>query len=32
MERVAMEGNAEMISNMLDICRTKTLRKAHSSE
>lgn len=32
MERVAMEGNADMLAGMLQICREKTLRKAHSSD
>jgi len=31
MERVAQEGNAEMLSSMLNVCRDKTLKKAHSS-
>lgn len=32
MERVAMEGNAEMLSAMLGMCREKTLKKAHTSD
>jgi hypothetical protein len=31
MERIAMEGNAEMLSGMLNLCREKTLKKAHST-
>ena len=32
MERIAMEGNADMLASMLNICREKTLNKAHSSD
>lgn len=32
MERIAMEGNADMLASMLNICREKTLKKAHSSD
>jgi len=31
MERIAMEGNAEMLSGMLNLCREKTLKKSHAS-
>ena len=31
-QRIQMEGNAEMVSNMMRVCREKTLKKAHSSE
>ena len=27
-----MEGNAEMVSNMMRVCREKTLKKSHSSD
>ena len=32
MERIGQEANAELMTAMLDICRSKTLAKAHSSE
>ena len=32
MDRIAMEGNAEMLSSMLQLCREKTLKKSHSSD
>jgi len=31
-QRIQMEGNAEMVSNMMRVCREKTLKKSHSSE
>jgi hypothetical protein len=31
MERIAMEGNADMLASMLNICREKTLKKAHTA-
>ena len=27
-----MEGNAEMVSNMMRVCREKTLKKSHNSD
>ena len=30
MERIAMEGNADMLAGMLTLCREKTLKKAHA--
>lgn len=32
MERLAMEGNAEMLATMMSICREKTLKKSHTSD
>ena len=32
LQRISMEGNAEMVSNMMRVCREKTLKKAHSSD
>ena len=32
MQRISMEGNAEMISNMMRVCRDKTLKKSHTTE
>jgi len=32
MDRLAAEGNAEMLSAMLTVCRSKTLSKNHSSD
>jgi hypothetical protein len=32
MEKIAMEGNAEMLSGMLTLCREKTLKKSHTSD
>lgn len=32
MQQMAMEGNAEMVSNMMKVCRDKTLKKGHSSD
>ena len=31
-QRIQMEGNAEMVSNMMRVCREKTLKKSHSSD
>jgi len=31
MDRLAMEGNAEMLATMMSICRDKTLKKSHTS-
>ena len=27
-----MEGNADMVSNMMRVCREKTLKKSHASD
>ena len=32
MERLAMEAQVQMTTNMLAVCREKTLRKAHGSD
>jgi hypothetical protein len=32
MERIGQEANAEMMTAMLDICRSKTLQKSHAAE
>ena len=32
LQRISMEGNAEMVSNMMRVCREKTLKKNHSSD
>ena len=32
MQRIQMEGNAEMVSNMMRVCREKTLKKSHASD
>ena len=32
LQRISMEGNAEMVSNMMRVCRDKTLKKNHSSD
>ena len=32
MDRIAAEGNAEMLTSMLTLCREKTLKKTHSSD
>ena len=32
MERLAMEAQVQMTTNMLQVCREKTLRKAHGSD
>ena len=31
-QRIQMEGNADMVSNMMRVCREKTLKKSHSSD
>ena len=31
-QRIQMEGNADMVSNMMRVCREKTLKKTHSSD
>ena len=32
LQRISMEGNAEMVSNMMRVCREKTLKKSHNSD
>ena len=31
-QRIQMEGNADMVSNMMRVCREKTLNKTHSND
>ena len=31
-QRIQLEGNAEMVSNMMRVCREKTLKKSHGSD
>ena len=30
-ERIAMEGNAELVQTMMSVCRERTLKKTHTS-
>ena len=30
-ERIAMEGNAELVHTMMTVCRERTLKKTHNS-
>ena len=31
-ERIAMEGNAELVHTMMTVCRERTLKKTHTGE
>lgn len=30
-ERIAMEGNAELVHTMMSVCRERTLKRSHTS-
>jgi len=31
-ERIAMEGNAELVHTMMSVCRERTLKRSHTSQ
>ena len=31
-ERIAMEGNAELVHTMMSVCRERTLKRSHTSD
>ena len=31
-ERIAMEGNAELVHTMMSVCRERTMKRSHTSD